>query len=259
VILLAACASTPPRQNDQLEQARAEVEKFTQDPMAQQAAGNDVRTARDSLQQAETALQQKKSPEEVNFLAYLAMRHAQAGEARVEEARAQQQVAQAEQERNRILLQSREREAQNAKAQAQAAQQQLQARNTARGMVMTLSGVLFDTGAATLKPGADRELDRLADYLEQNPQARVKVEGFTDNRGSDQANEQLSERRAQAVAEALRQRGVSEDRVQARGLGKEYPVASNDSAAGRQENRRVEVVISDQSGRFAEEAEPVRR
>src|SRR5690348_8222554 len=107
--LLVGCASAPQR-NESLEEARAEFQKLSQDPLAQQAASADVDAARKSLQQADTALQQHQKPDEVNQLAYLALRHAQAGEARVSEAHARQEVAQAQEERNRVLLQARERE-----------------------------------------------------------------------------------------------------------------------------------------------------
>ena len=273
--LLAACASAPQR-NDQLEQARAEVQALTADPLAQQAAGDDMDQARTSLNQADAAFQQKKTPDEVNQLAYLALRHAQAGEARISEARARQEVAKAQEDRNRIQLQAREREAQNAKAEADVARtnaaaaqselasarqelQALQAKQTDRGPVMTLSDVLFDTGKATLKPGANRDLDRLAQALKDNGNTRVKIEGYTDSVGSETYNQELSERRAQSVANALQMRGVPPDRYQVEGLGKEFPVATNDTQAGRQQNRRVEIVFSDDSGRFAEGAAATRR
>jgi outer membrane protein OmpA-like peptidoglycan-associated protein len=119
-------------------------------------------------------------------------------------------------------------------------------------MVMTLSDVLFDTAQATLKPGADRAVDRLAQFLKDSPGTHVLIEGHTDSVGSDDYNVALSERRAQAVADALTARGVSADRIQTKGLGKSYPVATNDTQAGRQQNRRVEIVFSDTSGRFAQ-------
>jgi len=266
--VLSACASTPQR-NDQLEQARAEVQTLAANPMAQQAANSDLEQARTSLNQADSAFQQKKPPQQVNHLAYLALRHAQAGEARVAEAAARQQVAKAQEERNRIQLQARERETQTAKAEAATARNtaaaaqselanarqelnDLQAKQTDRGMVMTLSDVLFDTGKATLKPGATRDLDRLATALKDNPSTRVKIEGYTDSVGSDSYNQELSERRARAVADALQSRGVPADRYQIEGLGKEFPVATNNTPAGRQQNRRVEIVFSDDAGRFAE-------
>jgi outer membrane protein OmpA-like peptidoglycan-associated protein len=259
--VLSACASAPQR-NDQLEQARAEVQTLAADPMAQQAASRDLDQARASLNQADSAFQQKRPPEHVNQLAYLALRHAQAGEARISESRARQQVAKAQEERNSIQLHAREHETQAAKAEAATARNELasarqelndlQAKQTDRGMVMTLSDVLFDTGKATLKPGAARDLDRLAQALKDNQSTRVKIEGYTDSVGSDSYNQELSERRARAVADALQSRGVPADRYQIEGLGKEFPVATNDTPAGRQQNRRVEIVFSDDAGRFAE-------
>ncbi len=269
-VVLAACAAAPQR-NEQLEQARAEIDTLSQDSLAQEAAGRDLEAARTSLRQARAALQDKQPPAVVDHLAYLARRHAEAGEARVAEAHSRQQVARAQEERNKIMLDTRTREAQNAQSQAenakqaaQAAQTQLadaqqqladlQAKKTDRGMVVTLGDVLFDTAQSTLKPGANLALNRLATYLNANPQTKIIIEGHTDSRGSDEYNEALSERRAHAVATELASRGVSPDQFQTLGRGKAYPVASNDTPAGRQQNRRVEIVFSDSSGRFAQGA-----
>ncbi len=268
---IAACASVPQR-SEPIERARAEIETLSQDPLAQQAAGTDLDSARKSLQDAETALQQKQPPAVVDHFAYLARRHAEAGEARVSEAHSRQEVARAQDERNKILMDSRTREATAAQAQADRArneaaaaqaqlanaQQQLadlQAKQTDRGVVVTLGDVLFDTGQATLKPGANLAINRLATYLSANPQTRIIVEGHTDSRGSDEYNEALSERRARAVATELESRGVSAEQLQTLGRGKSFPVASNDTPEGRQQNRRVEIVFSDASGRFAQGAD----
>jgi outer membrane protein OmpA-like peptidoglycan-associated protein len=272
---IAACASAPQR-SEQVEQARAEIQTLSQDPMAQQAAGRDLEAARKALQDAETALQQKQPPAVVDHYAYLARRHAEAGEARASEAHSRQDVARAEEERSKILMEARNREAshlQNRAASAQAeaaaaqaqlanAQQQLadlQAKQTDRGVVVTLGDVLFDTGQATLKPGANLAMNRLATYLSANPHTKVLIEGHTDSRGSDAYNEALSERRARAVATELESRGVPADQVQTQGRGKGYPVASNDTPEGRQQNRRVEIVFSDASGRFAQGSGAVQR
>jgi len=249
-VALAGCASAPPR-TDTLERARAEVQVLAADPLTQQAAPKDLEQARGRLQQAETALQQKQPAETIDHLAYLAERHAQAGEARVQEARARQEIARADEQRNRALLEARAREAQATKMQLAAAQAQLaelKAKQTDRGLVVTLGDVLFDTARATLKPGADLTLDRLADYMKESPQSHVLIEGHTDNRGSDAYNDELSERRADAVAAALMRRGVPADSIKAVGRGKDYPVASNDTPAGRQQNRRVEIVFSNGAG-----------
>jgi len=276
--LLGGCASMP-QTNAQLEEARTQVQTLAAEPLAQQAASHDLDAARASLNQADAALAQHQRPEVVDHLAYLARRHADAGQARVDEARARQDVAKAQDERNRILLASRSREAQNAQANAQvaqanaqaaqseahAAQQQLQstqqqlkdlqAKQTERGMVLTLGDVLFDTNRATLKPGADQRIDRLATFLQRNPNERLIIEGYTDSTGSEEYNEELSQRRAQAVANVLAGQGIPASRYQVVGKGQAFPVASNATPAGRQQNRRVEVVFSDQSGRFAEAPE----
>jgi len=107
-------------------------------------------------------------------------------------------------------------------------------------------------GAANLKPGANRALDNLAQFMRQHPERNVAIEGFTDSTGSEQYNEILSERRAYAVKDALVARGIAPNRISARGYGEAYPVATNDTAAGRQLNRRVEVAISRDSGQVSE-------
>jgi outer membrane protein OmpA-like peptidoglycan-associated protein len=268
--LLAACASAPQR-DDRIEQARTEIQTLAADPLAQQVANEDIQSARSSLAAAEAAHQVKEPLPVVDHLAYLAQRHAEAGEARVQAAHARADMARAQDERNRILLTARSREvstaqmqAQNAKDQLAQAQQQLadlQAKQTDRGVVVTLGDVLFDTGQATLKPGADLSLDRLATFMKSRPQTKIVVEGHTDSVGSDAYNDALSQRRADAVANALLTRGVPGDDIRAIGRGKSYPVATNDTQAGRQQNRRVEIVFSDDSGRFAqgEGGEPIRR
>jgi len=126
-------------------------------------------------------------------------------------------------------------------------------------MVLTLGDVLFDTAKSTLKPGADAMIERVAAFLKQNDGTKVIVEGHTDSRGSDEYNQELSQQRAQAVAAALASRGIDPSRVEAVGRGKALPVASNDTAAGQQQNRRVELIFSDASGRFASGASPARR
>jgi outer membrane protein OmpA-like peptidoglycan-associated protein len=117
--------------------------------------------------------------------------------------------------------------------------------------VLTLNDVLFDFNSAALKPGADTTIQRLADFMMANPERDIVVEGYTDSRGSAQYNRELSAERAQAVKQALVDRGISAARIRTEGLGEEYPVASNGTAAGRQLNRRVEIVLSDQEGQFA--------
>ena len=110
-------------------------------------------------------------------------------------------------------------------------------------MVLTLGDVLFDTGKSTLKPGALRTLDKLASFLQKNPEQKIRIEGHTDSVGSEESNIALSQRRADAVRQALLDKGVSEAQMEATGLGEAYPVASNNTKAGKQQNRRVEVLF----------------
>jgi len=117
-------------------------------------------------------------------------------------------------------------------------------RETPQGTVFTLGDVLFETGQSTLSPGAQQRLAPLADYLRQNPERQIIVEGHTDAVGSERTNAELSQRRAEAVRDFLASRGVEPSRLIARGMGEGYPVASNDNSSGRQQNRRVEVTLA---------------
>jgi outer membrane protein OmpA-like peptidoglycan-associated protein len=280
VLVAAGCASAP-KQIPELDQARSDVQQLQQEPKVEQIAGQELSNARKSLDAAEAAMQ-KRDKEGVLHYAFLASEQAKAGEELIARDKAREQVSQAEADRNRVLLEARTREAQNAADQARAEQQKaeaakqealsaqaqaeqarteaadmqkqlsdLQAKQTDRGMVLTLGDVLFDTNQATLKPGAQSQLDRLASFMQKNEGTKVIIEGHTDSRGSDSYNQELSQRRAQAVADALAANGIDRSRVEAVGRGKALPVASNDTAAGRQQNRRVEIVFSDPQGRFA--------
>jgi outer membrane protein OmpA-like peptidoglycan-associated protein len=120
----------------------------------------------------------------------------------------------------------------------------LQAKQTDRGLVLTLGDVLFDTGQATLKPGAMSTIQRLAEFLRESPERGVTIEGHTDSVGADSYNMLLSENRARSVSSALSGQGIPTDRIVAVGKGESTPVAGNDSAAGRQQNRRVEIIVS---------------
>ncbi len=125
---------------------------------------------------------------------------------------------------------------------------ELQAKKTDRGMVITLGDVLFSSGKAQLQPGGMRNVQKLADFLKQYPQHKILIEGYTDSKGSSSLNQDLSERRADAVRAALVNKGISADRIATRGYGEEFPIASNDTAASRQLNRRVEIILSDDNG-----------
>jgi outer membrane protein OmpA-like peptidoglycan-associated protein len=120
----------------------------------------------------------------------------------------------------------------------------LQTRDTPRGLVVNLSDVLFDSAKFSLRPEAREKLARVAGVVSGHPGLRLDVEGHTDNIGSDTYNQQLSEERGSAVRDYLAAQGMKQDSLTTRGFGKTQPVASNDNASGRQQNRRVELVIS---------------
>jgi outer membrane protein OmpA-like peptidoglycan-associated protein len=117
-------------------------------------------------------------------------------------------------------------------------------RRTERGLIVTLPGVFFDSGKSALKPGARNTLSKIADQLRVSENARITIEGHTDSVGSDQMNQTLSEKRAAAVRDYIVSRGLSADRITMTGLGESSPVATNDTPAGRQQNRRVELIIA---------------
>jgi outer membrane protein OmpA-like peptidoglycan-associated protein len=279
IVALAGCASAP-KESPVLSQARNAVNQAEQDPNVTKYAPSELQRARTMLSDAEaTAKKKGVNDKQAAHDAYSATLLAHIAEQRAHEQLAIARIKAGETERQQILLSARENEAnralmqardaqaaaeaartqaQNAQSEAQNAQaelaraqeesrrlaSELQAAQTTRGLVLTLGDVLFDTGRAELKPGAQRTIDKLTSFLEENPERKVQIEGFTDSQGTDDYNLQLSQRRADAVASAIIQRGVQAERVRALGYGEEFPVASNDSAGSRQRNRRVEVVIS---------------
>lgn len=120
----------------------------------------------------------------------------------------------------------------------------LETRNTARGLIVNMSDVLFDTAQATLRPGAREKLAKIAGIILSHPGLNLEVEGHTDSVGGDEYNQRLSERRAEAVRSYLVSQGVDEASITTRGFGKTMPIASNTNPEGRQRNRRVELVVS---------------
>jgi outer membrane protein OmpA-like peptidoglycan-associated protein len=121
---------------------------------------------------------------------------------------------------------------------------ELNAKETPRGMVVTLGDVLFRTGQSQLQPASANDIAKLADFFKRNPERTASIEGHTDSVGSAQANQLLSERRANAVLTALVRQGVPSDRLRTQAFGEDNPTASNDNETGRQMNRRVEIVFA---------------
>jgi outer membrane protein OmpA-like peptidoglycan-associated protein len=170
-------------------------------------------------------------------------------------ARMQAEAARMQAEAARKQAEEQLANAQAAAAAARAADEQakrlaaqleeMKATKTERGIVLTLGDVLFDTGRSDLKPGALRALEQLTAFLVENPERSAIIEGHTDSVGADAFNQRLSEQRAAAVQNALLERGIAQERLSAVGFGPTRPVVGNDTAAGRQQNRRVEIIIPD--------------
>jgi outer membrane protein OmpA-like peptidoglycan-associated protein len=138
---------------------------------------------------------------------------------------------------------AQQREATRARLAAQL-NQVLQTRDSSRGLIVSMADVLFDTGKYSLKPGAREKLAKIAEILRAYPGLKIEVDGYTDSVGEDDMNRKLAENRAGSVRDYLVQQGVERDSVTSRGFGNSTPVASNDNSAGRQQNRRVELLVS---------------
>jgi outer membrane protein OmpA-like peptidoglycan-associated protein len=269
-LVLGACVSMP-QPNAALENARIAVQTAEADPMVNKYAALDLDVARKDLSNAENAALHHQEAD-VAQSAYLATQNARLAQVHAAAKADDARVAAGQVERDQIMLAARTREAENAKlaaanakqvadsalnqrdqaneeaARVQAELDALKATPTPRGMVLTLGDVLFDTGKAELKSGASRKIDQLAQFLTEHPDRRVQIDGFTDSVGSDSYNEDLSQRRANAVRAALIAQGVDSSRIGTEGYGKSYPVATNSDSGGRQLNRRVEVVIGGNNG-----------
>jgi outer membrane protein OmpA-like peptidoglycan-associated protein len=160
--------------------------------------------------------------------------------------------AQADADQARLAAQQSQQAAQAAETDKAAMREKLsaqlnsilQTRDSARGLIVSMSDVLFDTGRYSLKPGAREKLAKVAGILLAYPGLNIEVGGYTDNVGGDAMNQTLSENRAGSVRDYLVQEGVSSNSVSARGFGNTLPVATNDNSTGRQQNRRVELLVS---------------
>lgn len=262
--LLAACNTSPPR-NVRLDEARSDYQAALNDTQTPTRAPAEFKQASDALALADAAWTRGDGSTEVDHLAYLARQRVGIAKAVGGQRAAEQAVADAGRQRDQTRLTARTQEADAAHqdaAQARGQTQDAEARNaalalelknlhaqpTSRGMVITLSDVLFDTDQDRLKPEGRQQLDQLATFLKTYPERKALIEGYTDNTGSGAHNDELSRRRADSVKAALMDRGIAMDRIGTQAYGESNPVAGNDSALGRQLNRRVEIVLSDERG-----------
>ena len=234
-------------QDEELAQERAAA--AAREAQAKSDAEAEARRRAQAEMARERADMERQRAEVDRLTAERAKRDAEAAQAA---ALAQQQAAQMDAERARLAADEANRARQQAEAERAELRSQLlhqlnlvlETRDTARGLIVNMSDVLFDTGKYTLRPGAREKLAKISGIVLSYPGLTLDVEGHTDSVGTDDYNQRLSEQRAEAVRAFLVQQGVPNSSVTAKAFGETVPVASNDTAAGRQQNRRVELVVA---------------
>ena len=251
--LLAGCAGQQSKQV--LAEAETSFQQVKEDPHVLRSAPKDVIRAGESLARAERLSSYWGSADDVAHYAYLSQRYSQIARQHADLVLNQERLARLELERERLQLALREAKLLGAQQQGQWLEEQvvyLAASETDRGLVMTLGDVLFDAGRTELKASANRTILKLVQFLQINPRRNIRIEGYTDNRGIAEENLELSRARAQAVADVLVDLGIDARRMQVKGYGEAHPLAENASAKGRAQNRRVEILISDEQGKLGD-------
>lgn len=275
--MLTACNTTT--NNARLQDAHERYKFAQSSPQITTLAAAELGEAANSLKLADNALSKGESAVMINQLSYLAIQKISIAQETANRKTYELAVTNASANRNQIRLDARTAEADAAKRQVVIANEtvnqqaedlaaadanaqtdqaviviqemqirELNAKQTKRGLVVTLGDVLFNSGQSELKSSGTRNVQKVADFLMQHPQRDVLIEGFTDSVGSESFNQLLSERRAESVRSALIDLGVSADRISTQGYGEEHPVAKNDTSAHRQSNRRVEIIFSEDDG-----------
>lgn len=280
IAILSACSTAT--SNPNLTAAHSSYDNARANPKVVELAPLELKDAADSLGKADHALSKGADVITVNHLSYMAYQQVGIAQETTKRKSAELAVANAAAHRDHVQLAARtaeadaannkvaalqetanSQEAELAAADAYAAEDQatinqqamqlelLNAKQTKRGMVVTLGDVLFGSNQTELKSGGSRNVKKLSDFLKEYPQRIVMIEGYTDSTGSSAHNQLLSEHRANAVRSALIADGIDAARINTRGFGAQFPVADNNTASSRQMNRRVEIIFSDGNGYIA--------
>ena len=260
--LLVGCAMSPTSPEGS-EDVRAKLTALQQNPDMVSSARIELRDAEAAVALAEQPLGSGEAELAAHRI-YMADRMVEIARAKGETRLMEADRVRLGEQRDAARLAARTREADSARADADRARSSqadaaalsareaeelqrqidmLEAKETERGLVLTLGDVLFATGSAEIQGGTNQNLEKLVNFLNQYPERRVLIEGHTDNVGGAELNQNLSRQRAESVRRFLTERGIESRRLSVAGYGFERPIASNDSAMGRQQNRRVEVVI----------------
>lgn len=243
LVLLSGCASAPKTPEGAMA-ARAKLTQLQNDP----SLASNVTVA---ISKADAAVKEAEIPRKdkalSDHLVLIADREVDIAWAQAETRKLESKRDELSEQHANERLASRTLEADQAQAENEALRRQitdLNAKETERGLVVTLGDVLFETGKSTLRGGAAANLAKLSSFMKAYPNRTLMIEGHTDNVGSEDSNLTLSQHRAEAVRTYLLEQGVSNNRLGAYGKGESSPIASNDSASGRALNRRVEVIIA---------------
>lgn len=253
VACLSACASSNVGGEQALEAARSSFQKVKEDPDVLRSAPKDLIRAGESLARADRLTSYWGSAEDVVHYAYLSQQYSAIAGQKSALNLHQEQAVKLELERQRLQLALREAKLLSVQEQSGWLEEQMVSLVTdqsERGLVMTLGDVLFDAGHADLKASANRTVLKLVQFLQLNPRRIVRIEGYTDSRGNAEENLELSRARAQAVADVLVDLGIDAKRIEVQGHGESFPVTENASEKGRAQNRRVEIVFSDEQGQL---------
>lgn len=285
LILLVGCGG-PPANNPLLTDATKEYKIAEQDSMVVKFAPVELKEAEESLAISRKLWTAKKDKSAVDHYAYIAQQKTSIALETAALNTATREISQSEVERQQVLLDVRRSEADRSKERAESALLEakneralavearenaqesrqiamdaeerakklaqrvndLEARPTDRGLVLTLGDVLFESGKSNMRSQGMKNIDDLASFLMEYPERNIMIEGFTDSIGTSAFNMELSRNRANSVKSELIKRNISASRIQTIGYGENYPVTSNMLKAGRKQNRRVEIIISDQKG-----------
>ncbi|OLU32781.1 OmpA family protein [Pseudomonas sp. PA27(2017)] len=252
-LAMAGCAGLGDEHTAELDAARASFQAVKEDPQVLRSAPKDVIRAGESLGRAERLAGYWGSADDVAHYAYLSQRYSDIAREHAKLALDQERAARLELDRQRLQLALREAKLVSVQEQNAWLEEQivnLATAQTDRGLVMTLGDLLFDAGEARLKTSANRTVLKLVQFLQLNPRRTVRIEGYSDSSGKREENLALSRARAQTVADALIDLGIDAKRIEVQGFGESFPVAENASAKGRAQNRRVEILFSDEQGRL---------
>jgi len=252
-----SCASTQP--NPLLNDAKLQYEKALLIDGINNSAPQNMDNAKEALDQAIKLHEDSESKSKVDHYALVSIKNTEIAGSRLRLKQIEHATEQAKEKRQQLILENRTNQIQQAQVEARNAKlealqlasqlEQLKAEQTERGIILTMENILFAFNSAQLQPVGETVVSRIADYLNNYPHRSILIEGFTDNIGSEEYNLKLSRERAGTVQRSLIRYGVSPHRISTVGLGESYPVASNSTETGRQQNRRVEIVISNEDGK----------